>query len=331
MRETNAMRRPSTAVVVLASVCVFYFVGLARPAFPQAFVPPKGEGSVTISFQNSLARGHLLPTGKLASGAAGTGPVRAQVLTSEIEFGLTDRFALNLSLPAVRSKYGGSLPHLIDAHGDPTTIDDGAYHSAAQDFRFGVRFNITARPLVVTPFAEAIVPSHEYESRGHAVPGLDLRGLAVGTNVAGFVDAIPGTYFHTQLSHAVVQKVAGVRPNRSRVDSEVGYFVTPRLAVRFLESFQITHDGLDFPYAGLSRELSLNHDRLSRNNYLNLGGGFTYAINESLSVFAAASKLVWGQNVHTNRGVAIGVNMHFRTSPEVTKTTSKSVTNVVRF
>ncbi|MBI4471206.1 MAG: hypothetical protein HY646_00965 [Acidobacteria bacterium] len=304
-------RRLSVNVFVLSS-----FIAFASPAFSQAFVPPKGEGDVTISFQSSLARGHLLPTGKLASGAAGTGPVRAQVLTSEMDFGLTDRVALNLSLPFVRARYGGSLPHVIDVHGESTTVDDGTYHSAAQDFRFGLRVNVTTRPLIVTPFADVIVPSHEYETRGHSVPGLNLRGLALGTNVAGFVDAIPGTYFHTQLSHAVVQKVAGIRPNRSRVDSEVGYFVTPRLALRFLESLQITHDGLDFPYAGLSTELSLNHDRLSRNNYMNLGGGFTYAINESLSVFAAASKLVWGQNVHTHRGVTIGLNMHFRMSHE---------------
>ena len=128
------------------------------------------------------------------------------------------------------------------------------------------------------------------------------------------VDAIPGTYFHTQLSYAFVQKVAGIRPNRSRIEAEVGYFVTPRLALRFLEALQITHDGLDFSYTGYtSIDLSLNHDRIFRVNLLQLGGGFTFAINESVSVFGAASKLVWGQNGHPHRGFAIGINKRFVT------------------
>jgi hypothetical protein len=198
--------------------------------------------------------------------------------------------------------------------GEPTTIDDGTYHGGAQDFRFGARMHVASRPLFITPFVEGVVPSHHYESRGHAVMGLDLRALIIGTNVARFVDSIPGTYVHAAVSHAFVQKVFGIRPNRSRIDAEVGYFVTPRLAVRFLEGFQITHDGLDFPYAGLTRDLSLNHDRLSRVNLLTLGGGFTFAINESLQVFGAASKLVWGQNGHPHRGFAVGMNMHFRTA-----------------
>lgn len=93
------------------------------------------------------------------------------------------------------------------------------------------------------------------------------------SNFLAFLDSLPGTNFQMQLSHAFVQEVAGIRPNRSHVNAEAGYFVTPRLAVRVLESWQITHDGLDFPYAGLPSELSLNHDRLSRNNFLIIGAG----------------------------------------------------------
>lgn len=96
------------------------------------------------------------------------------------------------------------------------------------------------------------------------------------------------------------------------MDSEVGYFVTPRLALRFLESFQITHDGIAFQQPGQSREVSLNHDRLHRYNYLNLGGGLAFAVNESLDVFGAASKMVWGQNMHPHLGFVVGINTHFR-------------------
>jgi hypothetical protein len=223
----------------------------------------------------------------------------------------------------VAARYGGPFPHLLGVSGEPSTVDDGTYHGAFQDFRFGARLNLVSGPLAVTPFVDAIVPSHHYESRGHSVIGLDLRALVLGTNLGAFLDAVqPGLYVHGQVSHAFVQEVAGIRPNRSRLDGELGYFVTPRFAVRFLESFQFTHDGTDFtgdpaqPYRGreTTRQLILNHDRTNRYNFLNLGGGFVFAINESVQVFAAAGNLTWGRNIHPHRGVSVGINWHYQTA-----------------
>jgi len=285
-------------------------LAFAQVASAQAWLPRVGEGTVTILHQNILARGHLSPTGVLV----GDGPVRSHSVAFDVEYGLTNRVALNVSLPFVTAAYGGPSPHRLGVHDQPSTTDDGTYHGSFQDFRFGVRFNVAARPLVVTPFADVILPSHHYESRGHAVVGQDLRAVAVGVNLGAFSETVlPGVYIQGQLSHVIVQKVADMRPNRSRVEAEVGYFASRRLAVRFIESLQITHGGLDFPYSGLSPELTRNHDRLSRNNFLNLGGGPVFAINESLQVSATVSALTWGQNIHTHRGLGLGLNWHFRT------------------
>jgi hypothetical protein len=69
-----------------------------------------------------------------------------------------------------------------------------------------------------------------------------VAGVAVG----GFLDAfLPRLFFHAQLSYARVQPVIGIHPDRSRVDGELGYFITPRLSVRFLESYLVTRDGID--------------------------------------------------------------------------------------
>ncbi len=124
--------------------------------------------------------------------------------------------------------------------------DDGAYHGTFQDFRIGVRYNVVRRPVAVTPFFEVILPSHHYPSNAHAAVGKDLRAYIVGGAVGGFLDAwLPRMYFHTVVSHAWVQEAVGIRPNRSRVEGELGYFITPRLSVKFLESYQFTHDGID--------------------------------------------------------------------------------------
>lgn len=310
------MRQTPTVKVAAGVLCLVGLCALARSAFAQAVLPPKGEGNVTVTYQSVLAQGHLDPNGKRPSTAAGRDQFRSHVLMADVDFGLTDMVALSFSLPFIAARYDGEVPHLVGVHGQPTTVDDGTYHGSFQDFRFGVRFNVRARPLMITPFAEGIIPSHHYESRGHSVVGQDLRALVLGASLARSVDPIiPRTYVQAQLSHAFVQKVAGIRPNRSRVDIEVGHLVTPRLALTFLESLKLTHDGLDFPYAGLPTELLRNHDRLSRNNTLNLGGGFTFALSESFDVFGAMSPLVWGQNIHAHWGYGVGLNWHFRTGP----------------
>jgi len=244
----------------------------------------------------------------------------------EAEYGLTARLAVSASLPYIRSRYEGSAPHRVGGVGPAQEWDNGEYHGTFQDFRVGVRYRVTSRPFTVTPFAEGIIPSHHYPSLAHAAVGKDLRALVVGTAVGGFLDAVlPRLFFQGQASYALVQDVIGIRANRSHLDAELGYFITPRLAVRFLESYQVTHDGVDvlgfspmtdavFHGTGipLAPEYRRYHDRLQRSNYLTLGGGVGFALNDSVEVFAAAAKMVWGESVHPLRAVTLGANLHFR-------------------
>ena len=219
------------------------------------------------------------------------------------------------------------MPHLVGGVGPVQKWDDGTYHGTWQDFYFGLRFNITARPLAVTAFAEGIIPSHDYPSLAHAAVGKDLHALVVGAAAGRFLDRLaPGLFFTTQYSYTRTEAIVGIRPNRSRVDAEVGYFVTPRLAVRFLESYQVTHDGFDlisfnpmtnalFHSDGTEIPAAYRryHDQLQRANFLNLGGGVGFALNDSVEIFAAAAKTIWGESIHPLRGLSIGANFHFRT------------------
>src|SRR5687767_6061725 len=104
--------------------------------------------------------------------------------------------------------------------------------------------------------------------------------------------------------------------------------MTPRVALRFLQSYQVTHNGLDLiqfgqpmteavvhghPEIEVTAEYRRNHDRIQRSNYVNLGAGINFAVTGSLEVFAAAANTVWGKSIHPLRGVSVGANMHFRT------------------
>lgn len=297
-----------------------------RAVSAQAFLPPAGEGNLTVSYQNLFARGHLDLNGDRMEGESGHDPTQGHAIVMEGEFGLTDRLAVNVALPYIRSRYEGTHPHIVGGVGPVQEWDNGEYHGTFQDFRIGIRYNVTRRPVAVTPFADIIVPSHHYPSLAHAAVGKDLRALIVGGAAGGFLDALaPRLYFHTVASFAIVQEAVGIRPNRSRVEGELGYFVTPRLSIKFIENYQFTHDGIDLlsftpmtqgvihgtdiPITG---EYRRHHDRLQRSNYFTLGGGVALSLTDAVDLFVEAATIVWGENVHPLRAISVGVNTHFR-------------------
>jgi hypothetical protein len=302
-------------------------VSTARAASAQAFLPPAGEGNVTISYQNLRSDGHLDLNGDRMTGESAHDPTQSHAVVMEAEFGLSERLAVSASLPYIRSRYEGTFPHHVMGTGPVQEWDNGQYHATFQDFRVGVRYNITRRPFAITPSVDVIIPSHHYPNNAHAAVGKDLRAYVVGAAVGGFLDALlPRLFFDAQVTYARVQEVIGIRPNRSRVDGTLGYFITPRLSVRFLESYQVTHHGFDLisftPMTTavihgtdieIPREYRSYHDRLQRSNYLSFGGAVGFALNDSVEVFVDAAKMVWGENVHPLRGITVGVNTHFST------------------
>ena len=105
------------------------------------------------------------------------------------------------SLPFIAARFRGPYED-VQPHAGGRDIDDGTYHGTFQDFRIAVRFNVLSGPIAITPFVEAIVPSHHYVSRGHSVAGQDLRALVLGAAVGGFADAVvPGLYDPSPFSY----------------------------------------------------------------------------------------------------------------------------------
>ncbi len=302
----------SSAVRCAARVFAFLII-LPVSGFGQAWVPEKGAGSLSISYQNLFIRNHLDSQGRRLN----RGHIWADGMSQDFEYGLTHKIALNLSLPYITAKYKGAFPHLNQGN-----TDDGNYHGTFQDFRFGLRYKLRMRPLVITPFVEELIPSHSYEIFAHTAVGLGLREFRVGTNLGRRLDPIlPKAYFQTQYSYAVVKSIFDIRPNRSRVNSEFGYFLTKRLSLSALESLQITHSGLrfpeDFPKAiqTPTNPIWHHHDQLSKENFLNLGLGGSFSVTESVEFFATALTTVWGENgvMALHRGLSFGVNWNFRT------------------
>ena len=285
---------------------VFLFSAMSGKLNAQAWTPPKGEGDYSIAFQDLYTREHMLEDGSRLD----AGHVNLLGAAQSFDIGITDRLAATLSVPFGGGRYSGKVPHQLP-------IDDGTYHASLQDMGIGLRYNFGARPLVLTPFVLGMFPMNHYEHFAHSAIGTDSWEVRFGLNAGHrFESVIPRAYFQVQYSYGIVQSFMNFRPNKHRANGEFGYFLTKRLSVRALVLSQITHGGLDlndFRHRVPSDPLWRQHDRISRTNVLNLGGGVAYGLTRNFDVFGSLLHTVWGINGHAlYTGVTIGVSWSFR-------------------
>lgn len=315
MGRATALPTALTAVVVAT-----FSVLAATPARAQAFLPAQGEGTVSLLYQDQFYKYHLNPTVE-----ANNGQIYAKTLLVDVTYGLSDKIAITFGLPWVATRYSGSAPHQLADGSGPNPIDDGTWHSTAQDFRFDVRYNVTRNlahaGIVVTPFVGSIVPSHDYQYYAHAGFGRDLHELQVGASAAKlFEKGIPGLLIQGRYAYGFVEDVVNISHNRSLGSLEAAYFATPKLRLLALSAGEITHGGIDFYGSSVSRLLLTNdqfihHDQLIRENLLSLGGGASYSLTESLDVFGSLMHTVAQRNGHElDRGISVGVSWSFTTA-----------------
>jgi hypothetical protein len=285
-----------------------FLLQAGAPAFCQAWVPPKGEGEMALSYQNLFTKEHFNGDGSRHD----YGHIRLFGMIQEFDYGVTDKLAVSLSVPYGFGKYQGQFPHKLP-------IDNGDYHGALQDLHIGVRYNLRARPFMFTPFLAVSFPSHHYEHFAHSAVGTDLWEIQIGMNAGRrLAPVLPNAYVQLRYSYAIVQQVLGINVNRSRVETQMGYFLNRRLSLQAIAASQITHGGLDFPDDFPSRsptdKLWPHHDQISTINFLNMGGGVTLALTNSWQVYSSLLTSVWGQNGHALRtGVSFGMSWGFRT------------------
>ena len=85
-----------------------------------------------------------------------------------------------------------------------------------------------------------------------------------------------------------------------------------RVTLRFVAALQRTHGGFEFPQDIHDRGDFDLHDRVARANFIQLGGGITFAVNRSLDLHLAyAAVPVYARNAHGDKGLVIGFTWRF--------------------
>lgn len=294
-------------------------LALASSATAQAWVPPAGAGSVSLSFQWIDNTGHLLTDGSRIENGQSTNAA----VYLEVEYAITDRFSLSTGLPYVFAKWTSEDPPPPFL---PFLPRDRCHcwHSGWQDFGLTARYNAigaTGGTFALTPSVSVGVPSHDYEYRGEAVIGRNLQEVRIAVDAGQRLDAISSRLsVQGRYSYAFVERVLDISNDRSNFGLEVGYQVSRRLHSRAFTSWQRTHGGLRLgappphrlqpPGEVNTPERLEQHDRLLRDNSFHAGAGLSYQL-PGADLFATYVEFVSGTDSHSGRGFSVGVSWPF--------------------
>ena len=302
LRRTCCVRFVWVSLVVLGVQ-----VARAPSVRAQPWVPPRGEGTVSLTYQNYYVTGHFDLLGRENT----NGATHTKSLAVEIDVGLTDTFGLSVSLPFIASKYTGPPSYRVAGIVTvPGPLDDGTYHAAFQDLRVELRRIFPAGPVGVAPFVGVSIPSHEYETVGEAVPGRRRPEMQLGATAGVPLDGIlPGAYVQGRYGLGAAPPLQGRSAVRSNIDLEAGCAVTTRLAFRGLFGWQFRLKG---PLAPELAQDWVNHDRFIVGNYFNAGGGTTISVTRSMELYGVWVATMSGKNgAHVARLLAVGATWSF--------------------
>jgi hypothetical protein len=277
-----------------------------------AWVPEKGHGAFSIAYQHLYVRYHSLSDGERSV----PGTIRDRSVFLALDYGLSDRLALNVGAAFKSDRYNGRPhPPVGDNHGEQF-IDDGQYHGGWADWNLGLRYQWRSDPWAITPYVSFGTPIRNYPTYAHSSAGTGQGRVEIGVNAGHrFGPPLQNLYVQGGYGYSFMEVVDERRVNHSTLSLELGYFMTPRLTGRVTLVGQKTHNGLDFPDdypPGVDPEQQFHHDQNLRNDFINIGAGIDYRFNDRYTGYANAGRTVWGENTHLiDYAITIGISREF--------------------
>ena len=262
----------------------------------------KGSGQFVLTYHFNTTDGFESSIGDLPIGSIDT-----HVMSFELQYALTDRLTVVAGVPYVRKRYNnGPLPHdplLLDPPRPYIeNVDTGDWNSGFQDMNFGVKYRVRDGAFSVEPFVYLGVPSHEYPFYGNAAIGQQLTRLEVGSSLVWY-PGLSNAYYRANIGYVFVEETLGVSVNYWNIRAEAGYQFGPRFTGRLFgllkkgSGLSVPDDFPGFP-GQLNDELWYQHDRMLKHNYMNIGIGLDWALNDHYSVSGNYMTMVWADQVN---------------------------------
>jgi hypothetical protein len=304
-------------VLTRALVVAALLVACATSTFAQAWVPPAGVGSLTVSAQNLDYSGHFVTDGEFFE----VGTSVHNRVDIEADFAITDRLSVALGIPFVFARYTdpNPLPEFVPF----LPVDDcRCWQSGWQDFGFTGRYNLVNGAFGLTPSVSVGVPSHGYNFQGEAALGERLKELRIAVDAGQRLDFIsPRLSVQGRYSYAFVEQVLEDVPiDRTNAAIEGEFLFTRRLAGRGVLNWQHVHGGLrlgspsgnpfDPPGEVDTPARLFEHDRLLRDNNFRIGASVAYSLDR-MDLFFSYFELLRGNDSHGGRAITAGVSWPF--------------------
>jgi hypothetical protein len=257
----------------------------------------KGHGQFSVAYQYISVDGYESSIGEIDIGTTDT-----HTLFFDVDYYLTDRWSIEVGLPVIRKRYTGTFPHSVSGLDPPNNtapfIDDGQYRTEFQDLILGVRYLALEGWLSIEPFMRLGVPSSDYPFYAHAAVGQNVNRLDVGVDFT-YIPPLSDAFFRLGVSHVFVEETLGVSIDHWRLNGDAGYIFAPGLSGRVFFMLK-SGDGLTFPddFPSRTDERWYQHDRLVKHNYMNVGLGLDWALDENYSLSASVMTMTWAEQVH---------------------------------
>lgn len=282
------------ARVVLAGAGIFLCLALVPAvSHAQAWLPPKGSFSYSIDYSDVLNKKHYTSTGDEID----VGHTDLNIASLSATYSPTDRIMISASIPYVKSRYRGP-----GGGGHNTPIDDGTWHSTLTDLTLTASLQVSDGVVGFAPYLGVIIPTHDYTTFGHSAPGRGLNEVWVGFYTAVSLNEwIPRTYVQLRGNYSFVEEVENIKHDRINGTLEIGYFPSPSWSIRALVTQQWTEGGINVPVLPTDPfydTLFPVHDILAAEEFVAVGGGGTWIINDRMSVYALYLESIEGSNAH---------------------------------
>lgn len=285
-----------------------------------AYAEKRGDGSVRLEYQ-------YIRTGNFVGdiGTLDIGWTDAHSLTLSLDYAISDKWSLTASLPFIKKRHRGNLPHNPQTDftnyspPDLRLIDDGNYHSDFQDLYVGARYRAkTDGRLTIEPHIAYGFPTNDYQVYAHAAVGRNRWHIPIGASFS-YRPYFSDFYFDWDISYVFVEKTLGVDISHWLASASVGYFMTPSLVPNVFVLAKKGFKGLDSSFYGPQNFDSAEwfyHDRMIKHNFVSGGVGLNWIVNDRYVMSFSAFKMIDPDQVNeVDFSGTIGITRYFSREP----------------
>jgi len=285
----------------------------AQQAHAQAWVPDKGDGTISLSTRFTRVSRHLFTaeldgvvdpvTGyRLGPGHAGYfGDLTSLSQTLGAEHVPLKRLAVTAEVFLFASRYTGRSPE--------SRLDDGSYHLDLQDLMLGARYQLPVRALALTPSLDVRFPLTDYNTLGHVGAGTGLASLTVGLNAGRSLSPVlPLGYAFVNVARQIIENVGDYSMDRDLVTIGGGVFLSRALSAQVHFGYEASVDGVDWwAEPGHAQHRTVAGREIVRR----IGGSVGYSLGYRVGAALSAETTVSGANVHATQSVTLGLSWSY--------------------